>query len=299
MKCRQQINLLDPLCEFLTKYNFALKNQQFDNHVFESFQHAIKNFYAHNKRNFRWRSEIFPYYVVVSEVMLQQTQTSRVEKKFDQFVQQYPDFKSLADAPLSDVLSLWVGLGYNRRAKALHLIAQKIKNDFEGKLPESVTVLKAFYGLGSATASSIVAFAFNKPTIFIETNIRAVFLHVFFNGQEYIEDRLIMPLVEATINRENVREWYYALMDYGVIIKKLYQNPARKSKHYTRQSKFEGSDRQIRGWIIASASQKQSVLISQVIERFAWATSELVEKIVSDLTADGLVRRNKEYIFLA
>ncbi len=294
---KQPVVATDPLYDFFMRYDFALKNQQWDEHIFENFKQELLKFYACKKRYFRWRLEINQYYVVVSEIMLQQTQTQRVEQKFDQWIEQFPDFESLAAASLAQVISLWVGLGYNRRAKALYQIAQRIVIDYNGQLPNSVDTLKTFYGLGPATAASIVVFAFNSPVAFIETNIRAVFLHVFFNGQESIPDSFLMPLIEATLDKNDSRQWYYALMDYGVIIKKLYKNPARGSKHYAKQSKFEGSDRQIRGWIVATTSKKISISFIDIKNKFSWATTELIEKIVTGLIFEGLICRKNELIF--
>ncbi len=296
---RPVFNEHDPLYDFLMKHSFALKNQQWGVHVLQDFKQSIQSYYEREKRCFRWRSDICSYYVVVSEIMLQQTQTQRVEQKFDQFVAAFPHFQALAVAPLATVLALWVGLGYNRRARALHLIAQRVVADYGGILPDCAEVLKTFYGLGPATASSIVTFAFNKKTVFIETNILAVFLHVFFNVQKNVPDSLIVPLVAATVDHACPREWYYALMDYGVVIKKIYKNPSRNSRHYAKQSKFEGSDRQIRGWIIATIAHRPQLSIPEVQVQFSWATEVLVEKIVNGLVSDKLIVRKDKLISMA
>ena len=145
-----------------------------------AFRIMIYDYFEHSKRNFAWRDIENPYYIVVSEIMLQQTQTFRVADKFDRFVQVFPDFHTLAQAPFAGVLSLWKGLGYNRRALYLQHIAQRVVRDHAGVLPCDLHVLQTFDGIGPATASSILTFAFNKPEVFIETNIRAVFLHHFF-----------------------------------------------------------------------------------------------------------------------
>ena len=132
----------------------------------------------------------------------------------------------------------------------MHQIALKVIHEFGGTLPHDPLVLQTFPGIGKATASSIAAFAFNKPTIFIETNIRTVFIHSFFQDRDDVHDNELLPFITATVDQYNPREWYYALMDYGVYLKKLHPNPSRKSKHHVVQSKFEGSDRQIRGMIV-------------------------------------------------
>ncbi|MGB8366791.1 MAG: hypothetical protein WCD44_00375, partial [Candidatus Babeliales bacterium] len=229
------------------------------------FQEFIWNFYHTNGRIFAWRNIRDPYKIVVSEIMLQQTQTYRVEQKYEQFIIELATFDNLASASLRTIFSLWQGLGYNRRALYLQKIAQKVTEEFGGQLPDSPAILETFPGIGKATAASICAFAFNSPTIFIETNIRAVFIHSFFPQQTSVTDKNIMPLIEQTLDESNPREWYYALMDYGVAIKKRYPQLTKKSAHYNKQSKFEGSDRQIRGMIIKILTGHQKVTKKQLI----------------------------------
>jgi A/G-specific adenine glycosylase len=216
----------------------------------EVFRTKIATWYAHNRRDFPWRRIHDPYAIYVSEVMLQQTQTHRVEPKFEQWCALFPTWHALADASVAQVLAAWQGLGYNRRALALHHSAQRVIAEFNGSLPADPAVLVTFKGIGKATAASICAFAFNHPTCFIETNIRAVYIHEFFPGRTAVDDKELEPLIKATLDTAHPREWYYALMDYGVMLKKSHGNPSRASKHYSKQSKFEGSDRQIRGAIL-------------------------------------------------
>jgi A/G-specific adenine glycosylase len=216
----------------------------------QSFKKKILEFYQANRRSFVWREKPDPYSVFVSEIMLQQTQTQRVAQMFPPFIKRFGSFKDLAQSSFEEVLGLWKGLGYNRRAYNLHQSAKIIGREHDGELPDDPNVLKKFPGIGDASASSIVAFAFNKPTIFIETNIRTVFLHEFFKDESDVHDKKIMPLIEQSLDRKAPREWYYALMDYGVMLKKNHPNPSRRSKHHAIQSKFEGSDRQIRGKIL-------------------------------------------------
>lgn len=267
---------------------------RFDSARFKIFQKQVWNFYKSNKREFAWRNTTNPYYIVVSEIMLQQTQTSRVEQKYQDFIKTFKDFKSLAQATQAEVLTLWVGLGYNRRALALYGIAQKVMAEYNGKLPDDVEVLKTFKGLGHATASSIVAFVFNKPTIFIETNIRAVFLHSFFKEEQEISDALLMPLVEATVCKDNPREWYYALMDYGVYLKKLHKNPSRKSKHHAIQSVFEGSDRQIRGAIILKLTQQKTLSLAQLYQELSFDKDRIIQQC-NKLKKEGMIKINNNF----
>lgn len=214
------------------------------------FCERVYDHYRRNKRSFPWRDIGDPYKVAVSEIMLQQTPVDRVVGKYETFVEKFPTVDALAQASLRDVLAVWSGLGYNRRARALCQLAQRVVHEFDGKIPRSQTLLQTFPSIGPATAASTCAFAFNLPTVFIETNIRSVFIHCFFSDGCDVKDADLLPLIEQTLDRHNPRKWYYALMDYGVMVKKLYRNPSRKSAHHVRQSNFIGSDRQIRGRIL-------------------------------------------------
>ncbi len=211
----------------------------------------VKAFYRqHKRRKLPWRHTKDPYCILVSEVMLQQTQVDRVVPKYTDFLRQFPTVEILAKAPLSTVLSAWQGLGYNRRAKMLHDAAKTITHDCGGQTPTVMGELEALPGVGRYTAGAVMAFAFNTPVPIIETNIRSVYLYHFFEYDFEVSDSELMPLIERTLDRKNPRSWYYALMDYGAYIKKVYGNPNERSKHHTKQSTFKGSDREIRGAII-------------------------------------------------
>ena len=282
------IRLDDPFHAFLLEHEQALKEGVTAPLLLEEFQSAVWAFYKKNRREFAWRNTHNPYLIVVSEIMLQQTQTSRVIEKYENFLQQFSSFEALANASVAAVLTAWVGLGYNRRALALQGIAQKVINEHAGILPNDPLILETFKGLGPATAASIVAFAYNKPTVFIETNIRAVYLHAFFgHEQELVADKQLLPLVSVTVDRESAREWYYALMDCGVELKKLYKNPSRKSKHHAKQSKFEGSDRQIRGAVVRLLTQQQ-VADFKELHALGYEETRLI-KVLQDLCKEGFI----------
>jgi len=263
-----------------------------------NFQHLIWDFYEKNRRSFAWRNTTNPYHIVVSEIMLQQTQTYRVEPKYDHFLEKFPTFNSLANATLSEVLAAWQGLGYNRRGKMLYETAKKVMNEFQGTLPNSTETLETFPGIGPATAASICAYAFNAPTVFIETNIRAVYIFHFFPGLTDIHDRDIRVLVEQTLDTENPREWYYALMDYGVYLKKNAKNPARKSAHHIKQSTFEGSDRQIRGRILKLLLHYKCLSYDSLLDAL---TSEQMrtDKILEQLCQEKLICSHDNYFMIA
>jgi A/G-specific adenine glycosylase len=252
------------------------------------FQAIIWQFYADHKRFFAWRHVDDAYKVLISEVMLQQTQTHRVMSKYEQFITVFPDFYSLANANLPELLACWQGLGYNRRALYVQKIAQMVLRDFNGRLPADPAVLQTFPGLGAATAASVCVFSYDMPLPFIETNIRTVFIHEFFQGQSGIHDRQLMPLIQATLDHSAPRDWFYALMDYGVMLKRLYPNPSRKSVHHHKQSKFEGSDRQVRGAVLRLLLQQKQVALENV-PAVLGEDAVRVHKILEQLQKDGFV----------
>lgn len=240
------------------------------------------------KRDLPWRDTTDPYRILVSEVMLQQTQVARVLIKYPIFMSQFPNFKQLAQASIKDILQVWQGMGYNRRALYLKKIAEIVVTQHKGKLPDDPAILDTFPGIGEATAASIVAFAFNKPVVFIETNIRRVFIHLFFEDRKLkVDDREILPLVEKTLDVKNPREWYWALMDYGAHLGKTVDNPNKKSKHYSIQSKFEGSDRQVRGEILRILLKKSQTEknIIEVLKK----KNDRVKNILQNMIKEGLI----------
>lgn len=213
------------------------------------FREVVWQYWRENGRQgLPWRDTPSPYNVVVSELMLQQTQVERVVPKFLSFTSLFPDFPALAKAPLSDVLIAWQGLGYNRRAKYLHELAKAVVA--RGALPETLDELVKLPGIGTNTAGAILAYAFDQPVVYIETNIRTVYLHHYFADRFDVDDKELLPVIERTLDRDEPRAWYSALMDYGTYLKKQGLGRNNASKHYKKQSKFEGSIRQMRGAIL-------------------------------------------------
>lgn len=265
--------------------------------LISKFSVTVWRNYAEAGRHLPWRETNDPYAVMVSEFMLQQTQTNRVVAKYEAWLARFPNVQSVADAPLSEVLSLWNGLGYNRRAKFLHESCQKICMDYGGTLPNNAELLDALPGIGPYTARAVVTFAFNKAEVFIETNIRSAFIDFFFSGAVSVSDAEILPLVEQTLDRERPREWYYALMDYGATVKRRTENPSRRSASYAKQSKFEGSLRQARGAILRQLSKNGSASLAEI------ATAEHIDmkrlsSAAQKLTDEQLVREsNGRYSF--
>jgi A/G-specific adenine glycosylase len=257
----------------------------------KEFQKMVLDHYHSRGRDLIWRKTTDPYHILVSEIMLQQTQVERVETKFPEFITVFPDFSTLAKAPLAEVLQVWQGMGYNRRALALQKCAQRVVAEFDGILPADVDTLATFPGIGRATASSIGAFAFNLPVVFIETNIRRVFIHFFFFDQEPVSDAEILPLVEQALYRKDPRLWYNALMDFGTDLKNSVPNPNRRSRHYTKQSAFEGSDRKIRGLILKYLLEEKHMTLKKINSRFS-EDPERICGILTSLVNEGFVTRS-------
>jgi A/G-specific adenine glycosylase len=255
----------------------------------ESFKTRIYEYYEESGRILPWRGTVDPYCILVSEIMLQQTQVERVMGKYQVFLENFPDFLELARAELKDVLRVWQGLGYNRRALTLKEVAETVVQEYDAVLPRDAEVLQNLPGIGKATAGAILAFAYNIPSVFIETNIRRTFIHHFFQDDKTVKDSEIIPLVELTLDRQNPRTWYYALMDYGSMLGKSITNPNRRSAHYQRQEPFENSDRRIRGTILKALLQKNALSVNEVC-LLAGFDSPRVTRILVRMEKEGLVR---------
>ncbi len=270
----------------------------------KQFQKMIMDYYRAHGRDLPWRRTQDPYRIVVSEVMLQQTQVSRVLKKYPEFLRAFPNFRALARAPLSRVLRTWQGMGYNRRAIALKKIADMVVATHNGKLPTTIDELVKFPGIGPHTAGSIAAFAFNKPTVFIETNIRRTFLHHFFPRKRRVDDKELLPIIEKSLQRRNPRAWYFALMDYGSMLGKRVNNPNRRSRHYGVQSKFEGSNRQLRGVVlkilVENGAMRKEQIKQEVVRSFSFAKATLkgrttkidIVRVLETLEREGFIKKH-------
>ncbi len=252
-----------------------------------------KNVYDHYRthgRDLPWRRTKDPYRILVSEVMLQQTQVERVIEKYPAFLAAYPDFSSLAGAPLPQLLGLWQGMGYNRRALLLRSLAQKVVGEHQGKLPADPEVLTGLPGIGPYTAGAVMAFAFNKPVVFLDTNIRRAYIDQFFAGREKVRDGEIAPLLRETLDEKNPRRWYNALMDYGAMLKRTKGNSNRRSAHYTRQGPFENSNRQVRGMIM-KLLVNESALTAANIVKATGADAARVKRNLVDLEKEAFIKK--------
>ena len=228
-----------------------------NNKQIKSFRALVMDYYAANKRDLPWRQTTDPYKIMVSEIMLQQTQVERVIPKYLSWIKRFPYIQSLAASSLREVLTYWSGLGYNRRGQNLWRTAQVLEREYAGSFDSFKAAenhkkdpLTKLPGIGSYTAAAIRAFAFNQPIVMIETNIRTVYIHHFFAKRQSVSDKELMPLIEATLYRDNPKDWYNALMDYGTHLKSTIGNMSKNSKSYAKQSSFAGSNRQLRGKIL-------------------------------------------------
>jgi A/G-specific adenine glycosylase len=230
--------------------------------------------------------------------MLQQTQVDRVIEKYKEFLAVFPDFKTLAQAPTAKLLKIWSGMGYNRRALSLKKLAQVVVAKHKGRLPSDPGQLVELPGIGPYTAGAVAAFAFNKPVVFMDTNIRRVYIHEFFSDGENIRDEELLPLVQRTIDNKDPGKWYNALMDYGSMLKKEQVNPNKRSAHYTRQSPFENSNRQVRGRILKVLVAGAALTADRIVTETG-RDAELVKKNLEQLAREGFIVKKRDRYLIA
>lgn len=266
-----------------------------------AFRKAVLSYYREHRRDLPWRRTRDPYAILVSEVMLQQTQVARVAAKYADFLAAFPTAVTLSRAPAADVLACWQGLGYNRRALNLHETACIIVAEYGGAVPRTVPELRRLPGVGRSTAAAVCAFAYDHPAPFIETNIRSAFIHFFFQECASVRDAEILPLIEKTLDRENPRDWFYALMDFGAWTKKAFPNPSRRSRHHVKQTPFEGSHRQSRAAVLrrllaVAPAGMTAVEIHSAPTDLSWLGIAEIDAVLEELTDEGfLVRRDERY----
>ncbi|UCD08768.1 MAG: hypothetical protein JSU79_10485 [Dehalococcoidales bacterium] len=261
--------------------------------VISSFQAIIRDYYRDHGRIFPWRETTDPYHILVSEFMLQQTQTSRVIEKYVEFIKTFPDVYKLAQSPFREVLRLWQGLGYNRRALALHNTAGEIAERYNGRVPDDPVLLRQLPGIGEYTASAMMAIAFNKPAVVIDTNIRTVYLYFFFREMETVGKSDIMPLIEATIDKYSPREWYYALFDYGSMLKQ--ENKDLEAGKRRKQGTFRGSDRELRGNILRLLLDTEIMTEDQLLDQLP-SDKDRVRRIIAQLNQEGLLDSSDGFV---
>ena len=259
-----------------------------------AFQETLWDHYARFGRDLPWRqpdqaAQYDPYKIVVSELMLQQTQVPRVIPKYQQFLSVLPTVAALAAAPLSLFLTLWSGLGYNRRARYLQQSARAVMERYGGVWPSSAEELVRLPGIGPNTAGAIVAYAFNQPSLFVETNIRTVYIYHFLRDESTVHDKQVLELLALTLDHHNPREFYWALMDYGSHLKSSVGSLNRISSSYSRQTAFAGSRRQLRGQVVRLLTLKAHTVREL---HLAFADDRLPD-ILADLSREGLITQRR------
>lgn len=262
-----------------------------------AFQKTVLNYYhQHGRHDMPWRQSgpdgFNPYFILVSELMLQQTQVSRVIPKYLSFIDTFPTVTDLAAAPLGAVLQAWSGLGYNRRAKYLWQAANMVAQDFHGNFPAAEGELVRLPGVGPNTAAAIRAYAFDQPVVFIETNIRSVFIHHFFAAETRVTDKQILAVVQTALPTSSPRQWYWALMDYGSFLKQTNSNVARRSASYVRQSTFKGSVRQLRGQVIKALSERPYT----DAELHSSLADDRLDGVLQALRSEGLISQRGDVL---
>ena len=267
-----------------------------------TFKRTIWAFYRREgRKTLPWRHTRDPYAILVSEIMLQQTQVSRVEEYYKSFLTHFPNFRSLARAKSGDVLSAWQGLGYNRRALFLKRTAEIIVERFDGRLPRDRALLESLPGIGKGTSGSLMAFAFNKPEVFVETNIRRVFIHFFFTKRRKVTDVELQRYIKSSVDHKNAREWYWALMDYGAAMRSagtaMPANPNRRSTHYKKQAAFAGSARELRGKIVRSVlSTPRHTINAKKLSKTLAVSQKKFKKAIEGLEKEGFIVRKRNFI---
>lgn len=246
-------------------------------------------------RTMPWRDTTNPYDVLVSELMLQQTQVDRVIPKFNDFIRIFPDINTLAVSSLAEVLSIWSGLGYNRRARFLHDAARKIMGEFGGQVPNTLDKLISLPGVGPNTAGAILVYSFNQPVVFIETNIRSVYFYHFFQDSHTVSDKELVELVQETMDTEHPREFFWALMDYGAFLKKQGLGQISKSTLYKKQPTLKGSLRETRGQIVRALTTRD---MDESELKFEINADNRFEPALESLKKDGLVSQTMVILHL-
>ncbi len=249
-------------------------------------QKKVLSWYDQNKRDLPWRKTLDPYAILVSEVMLQQTQVDRVVPFYERWLKEFPGFQDLAKADKVKLLGLWSGLGYNSRALRLQKLAQVVVGRYSGKLPKSEEELLSLPGIGPYTAAAILAFAFNKEAHVIDTNIRRVLIHEL-HLKEDIATEDLKKIAFELIPKGKSRVWHNAMMDYGAL-----EKTARKTgvMSLSKQPKFDGSERKVRGEIVRYLLKVKEASVADVQERYAHKN---FEKILDKMEKDGLITQKE------
>ena len=237
----------------------------------QQVRRQILGYYRREGRNLPFRNTTDPYKIAVAEIMLQQTQVDRVVPKYATWVKKWPSWRALAKATNRELLTMWSGLGYNRRALYLGQMARTIIEQHSGVLPQDPDILRTLPGIGPYTSRAILIFAFNQPLVTIDTNIRRVLI-TKIGLPHSISVIALEKIAQQILPPHRSRDWHNALMDYGAVVL-----TARKSgvKPLSRQSKFAGSQRQIRGEIIRQLTTKKRINLASVSKKLGRSVDDV------------------------
>jgi A/G-specific adenine glycosylase len=283
---------------YCTKLFLSMTVELSPSHIARFQRYIYWFFEGHGRTHLPWRRTDDPYRIMVSEIMLQQTQVDRVIPKYEHFLELFSTLDALAAAPQSEVITAWQGLGYNRRGLNLQRAAQTVIQECNGIFPRTYEELLSLPGIGPYTAAAIQAFAFNQPSVVIETNVRTVFIFHFFHEAYNVEDKELITLIEATLDRENPRLWYSALMDYGTYLKQTVPNPSRKAKSYIKQSKLEGSNRQARGLVLKELVKKSGLSLKELLENTQLPPERITTALDQLEKENFVIRQSDDKLYL-
>ncbi|MFZ2025313.1 MAG: hypothetical protein WAV51_03460 [Microgenomates group bacterium] len=256
----------------------------------KQFQTTILTWWKNHRRELPWRKTHDPYKILVSEIMLQQTQVSRGLPKYIEFTNRFPTVESLAHASTGEILRMWKGMGYNRRALYLQNTAKKVVLEYNGKFPNTEQQLTAFPGLGTYTARAIMVFAFKIDIAMVDTNIRQIITHFFFDDIPQTE-KVIQKFADQLVPKGKSWEWHQALMDYGALA--LERNRKRIVKKKSKP--FKETNRYFRGRLldlVYETQWKEADLTSEMVKKFG-KDEEFIEQIIKGMSKDGLIVRSK------
>lgn len=263
---------------------------------------ALLAWYRPRRRAYPWRRTRDPYVILVSEVMLQQTQAARVAAAFGPFLRRFPTVRALARATRSDVLRAWGGLGYNRRAVALHEAARAIVREHGGCVPADPAALRRLPGVGPYTAAAVASLGFGVPVAAVDTNVRRIVARVHA-GTDRPAPGTVRAIAEAWVEASDPGAWNQALMDLGREVCRprprcevcplaptcrFRASGAAPRPRRPRSGPFEGSNRQLRGAVVRVLRHRPALTLG-VLARELGRDGARVRAVVAELVRDGIV----------
>ncbi|HVQ00922.1 MAG TPA: Fe-S cluster assembly protein HesB [Candidatus Thermoplasmatota archaeon] len=255
------------------------------------FQRKVWAFYRTHRRRLPWRTTHDPYKILVSELMLQQTQVSRVITFYNKWIQQWPTIQDLAHASRREVLQAWMGLGYNTRALRLQQAAKTIVGDYQGDVVQAMRQYQEIPGVGRYTSQAVLIFATNADLVTVDTNIRRIFIHEFGLPKD-ISERNLWDLALRCLPTGRSRDWHNALMDYGALHDTALTTGVKPK---TRQGRFEGSNRQLRAQVIRLLLQ-QDRSFTELQKRLDVPKVKLQHILATLIEEDFISRKKNRYL---